>query len=448
MKIPRLLVPFDARPPTAEDCATQRRRPTTLDVRTLVPAMLPIVQLDGHSNIPSNLPLDSIAARVVVPRDIKPEAYRADDRSTAIPLQPTELDVRVTVPQGSAPPEITPLSQRLPGDLVERDVFLTGEVQLLATPKSEAGAKSEMTTRISSIAFHILLVAVFFLGPKLFPPHVPTKEEEEIARQQITLLLPPGALDAPKAVTPPKERTSEAIRVDPRVLRKVAPPIEPEPLPGPKEPDRVVKNLPNTPVPQLAEQPPLPQPNAQAPKMEAPKAPLKLETLDQQPTPHGLLLPKTSPGRAIEDSARAAAKMSNPKIMGGDLPGGTPGGGGKTVPNFGVEILSPTEGVDFTNYLQRVYVTVQRNWYAVMPPSVQLGDRGIVVLRFKIMHNGSVPTGEPIREQGSGKEPLDRAAVSSIRASNPFEPLPSAFNGEFLELRFAYYYNIPPELVH
>jgi len=50
--IPRILVPIDARSPAAVDSPTQRRRPTTLDERTLVPAMLPIVELDGHSTIP------------------------------------------------------------------------------------------------------------------------------------------------------------------------------------------------------------------------------------------------------------------------------------------------------------------------------------------------------------------------------------------------------------
>jgi len=64
--ISRFLVPVGARPP-APDAVTQRRRPTTMDERTLVPAMLPIVPLNGQSTIPSDLPLESIAARVVVP---------------------------------------------------------------------------------------------------------------------------------------------------------------------------------------------------------------------------------------------------------------------------------------------------------------------------------------------------------------------------------------------
>ena len=137
--------------------------------------------------------------------------------------------------------------------------------------------------------------------------------------------------------------------------------------------------------------------------------------------------------------------MNAPQALGGDqLPRGLPGGGGRG-PSMGpMEILTDTQGVDFNSYLARVYVTVRQNWYAVMPISVQLGDRGIVSLQFKIMKDGSVPSGDPRRVFGSGKEPLDHAAVSSITASNPFEPLPSAFSGPYIELRFTYYYNILP----
>ena len=81
-----------------------------------------------------------------------------------------------------------------------------------------------------------------------------------------------------------------------------------------------------------------------------------------------------------------------------------------------MEMLTPNEGVDFSNYLARVYQSVKQNWFAVMPVSVQLGDKGVVSLQFKIMRDGNVPDGDPRRVFGSGKEPLDRAAVSSIRA--------------------------------
>jgi TonB C terminal len=441
--IPRLLVPHGAKPPS-RDTPTSRRRPSTLDERTLVPAMLPIVYLDGHTNIPSSLPLESIAARVVVPRDIKRDEFAIEEKSH-LPLQPTDLDERITVPHGAAPPEVIAPSENAPSDLVEADIFITGEVHFLAKPPSEEKTKSDLVTRVSSVVFHVLFIALVILEPKIFPPHVPTQAQMDLARRQITILLPPGALDAPKTTPRPKD---PPVRVDPRVLRKVAPP-EPQPAPRPKEPERVVKDLPSAPVPQPNAAPPTPQPNENVAKAEAAKPPLKLETPPQQPTEHSLLLPKSSLGRSLQDSIRESAKMNAPSAVGGggQLPNnsGIPGGGGQGAAYGAMEMLTPTEGVDFSNYLQRVYMTVKRNWFAVMPESVRLGDKGVVSLQFRIMKNGSVPADEPVRVHESGKEPLDRAAISSIRASNPFEPLPSAFSGPFIELRFTYYYNLQPE---
>ena len=124
--------------------------------------------------------------------------------------------------------------------------------------------------------------------------------------------------------------------------------------------------------------------------------------------------------------------------------GGGGGHSGKGTAGAGFEMLTDTQGVDFNDYLRRIYYIVKGNWYAVMPPSVSLGDQGVVSLQFKIMRDGSVPDGMPVQVFGSGKEPLDRAAYSSIRASNPFPPLPSQFTGPYIELRYTYYYNIQP----
>jgi outer membrane biosynthesis protein TonB len=443
--IPRLLVPHGAKPPAA-DTPTSRRRPTTLDERTLVPAMLPIVHLDGKTNIPASLPLESIATRVVVPRDVKREEFVVEEKSD-LPLQATEMDERITVPQGAAPPEVIAPLESVPTDLVEADIFMTGEVNLLNKEPSEEKSRTELIRSVSSFVFHVIFIALIILEPKIFPPHAPTQAELDLARRQITILLPPGALDAPKTAPRPKEPT---VKVDPRVLRRVAPPApEPTPTPAPKEPERVVKNLPSAPVPKPNDTPP---PKEEIAKTDAPRQPLKLETPEQQPTDHSLLLPKSSLNRSLQDSIREASKMNAPSAIGGGgrLPNtsGIPGGGGQGAAYGAMEMLTPTEGVDFSNYLQRVYVTVKRNWEAVMPESVRLGDKGVVSLQFRIMRDGSVPDGEPVRKYGSGKEPLDRAAISSIRASNPFEPLPPAFGGPYIELRFTYYYNLQPDYAH
>jgi len=455
--ISRFLVPVGARPP-ARDAVTQRRRPTTMDERTLVPAMLPIVPLNGQSTIPSDLPLESIAARVVVPRDVKREAYAVQE-DLSIPWQPTDLDERITVPVGAAPPAvIEPLTLPPPVDLVEPDIFMTGEVQLATPEQKEESAKWQIATRASSVVFHVFLIFLILMLPKWFPYRPPTQAEIELARNQLRFVLPPGAFEPSKPSLSPRP-PSPQVHLDPRVLREVAPP-EPQPAPAP-QPEKPVRELPSAPVPKADTSPPDAQPSAPAPKTDAPKPPLKLEAPDAPQPQHGLILPKNSINRSLQDTIRDAAKSPNapggrsglysgpmPKA-GGGLNGGSDGhqGAGGTFGN-GYEILTPTEGVDFSDYMNRVVAAVRRNWYAVMPESAMLGDRGRVALQFRIMKNGSVPDGEPVRIMGSGKEPLDRAAVSAIRSSNPFEPLPPAFSGPYIELRFIFLYNLPIEAAY
>lgn len=448
--IPRTLVPLDARPPAASSDVTTRRRPTTLDQRSLVPDMLPIVVLDGRSTIPTNLPLESIATRVVVPRDLNPEAYGIRENNS-LPLQPTEMDERVTVPQGSSLPlEIQPL-KRLSEELVELDVFMTGEVQLMPVARAEKRTAEEWFRLISSIVLHALLILALLVGPKIFPAHVPTAAEEEIARRQVTVLFPfrdPGT-SAPRAPLAPSER----VHVDPRVLRKVAPPA-PEPAPA-LQPERSIKELPSAPIPQPnAVQPP--QPSAPTPKTDMPKPQIKLEAPDTPQPQKSLILPKQTTRSAIEDSLRSAAKNGEAGGRRGTTVGpmprtrgvpGVPGSGGQGGGSFGngYEILTPTEGVDFSDYMNRLLASVRRNWYAVMPESAQLGDQGRVLLQFRIMRNGTVRAEDPNQLLSSGKEPLDRAAISAIRSSNPFQPLPPAFSGPYIDLRIMFLYNLPIE---
>jgi TonB family protein len=441
--IPRTLVPVGARLP-AEAVATTRRRPTTLDERTLVPSGMPLVQLDGRTTIPSNLPLDSIAARVVVPRDVNVEAVQREEQSH-LPPQPTEMDERITVPVGAAPPEefspLPPISE----DLVEPDIFQSGEAAFLPPEWRGKPTTEDRVTAVASVVFHILLVALLIFSPKLFGPHIRTNEEEEIGRKQMTVLLPPGALESLKPSPAPAPHA--AVRVDPRVINKIAPPAPTPPPPQPvPEPPR--RELPSAPTPQpnaaAAQPPPTPSPS----QGDLPKTPTKLENPDMPVPEKGLILPKTggSAGDLIRDAARGTKPSSPVPIRGGsqEPSGGGGGHAGKGSHGAGIEMLTDTEGVDFNDYFRRIYYIVKGNWEAVMPPSVSLGDQGVVSLQFKIMRDGSVPDGMPIQVYGSGKEPLDRAAFSSIRASNPFPPLPPQFKGPFIELRFTYYYNIKP----
>jgi len=447
--IPRFLVPFDARPSTLEP--SQRRRPSALDDRTLVPAGLAPIPLETKSNIPANLPLESIAMRFVVPRDVKPEAFAVQETST-LPPQPSDLDERITVPAGAAPPEIVPPPQRVSEELVEKDIFLTGEVNFLANEElREKQARKSLIERAYSIVLHAAVVLLLIFQPRLFSRRPPTAAEQEIARKQMTLILPPGAFETarpePRVVTPPPK-----VKVDPRVLRQIAPP-EPVAPPQPVQPKVEPKELPSAPAPQpnASQPPPAPAPKQEIASNNAPK----LELPDTPTARPNLTLPKTS-SNPLRDTLRDMSRQSSSGGTSGAFSAPTPrvptGGGGRlgggdSQGNAGMsgayQILTPTEGVDFSDYMARVLARVRLNWYAVMPESAQLGDRGRVVLEFSIRRDGSVPNDDPQRLMSSGKEPLDRAAVSSIRSSNPFDHLPPAFSGPEIRLRFIFLYNLP-----
>jgi TonB family protein len=105
-----------------------------------------------------------------------------------------------------------------------------------------------------------------------------------------------------------------------------------------------------------------------------------------------------------------------------------------------LEMLSDPKGVDFRPYLIQVLSSVRRNWHAVMPASARLGRRGKVVIQFAIDRSGGVP--KLVIAVPSGAEPLDRAAVAAISASNPFPPLPAEYTANDVRLQLNFLYNL------
>lgn len=443
--IPRILVPMNLSPASLQGGAEKPRRVSTaLDARALVPQDLPVVALDGRSAIPAHLPLEVLGSRTLVPRDLPLTPL---ERSTALPehVPLTVLDSRTVVPRGAQAAALEPRAPVPAGELpelVEPDVFNTGEVHLMVKPVEERGSGWAGQARISSVIFHAAMVGLVLLQPKLFPYQPPTPEQIELARRSLGMIyLKPYVQDVPQVPPPPSDETSPKIRIDPRLLQEMAPPMnQPEPLPGAKGPDssRVVRELPSAPTPQASESEQSRRGDAMqsAPRFETPKTP--------DPVPQ-FSLPRSSPGKLLEDSLRGAARDRGSDSGGfaDRVPPGPGGGGGEGYLGGNIQILTPTEGVDFTNYLARVLASVRRNWYAVIPESARLGDRGKVVIEFRILKSGTVPYPEPMLVSSSGRTPLDRAAMSSIRTSNPFEPLPPAFSGPFIALRFTFLYNMP-----
>jgi len=449
--IPRTLVPTDVRPVKNGEAKSGHRLETYMDERTLVPAGLPdasLPPLDGKTSIPAHFPLDALVSRTLVPRGMpaKPiERFKPITEHVPVAI----LDSRVVVPAYVEPATAENVKEfehapELTADLrevIEPDIFLTGDANLLIQPEKQTDAKWDALMRVVSVVVHVLVIAFLLLMPKIFPYHPPSDEDIANAQKELNFVYMPPSTPAPAPPTP-------KLNINRETLNRVAPPVmnapPPAPLPTPVQP-KPTPELPEAPTPHVQIAPSQPAPN-QVPVQPAPS---HLEpALPANPTPNqrNFQLPDSSAGKALQDQFNDA--INRPRPQGGLYSGGpvAPGGGGHGAGmGYGVTILSDTQGVDFNPYIQRLLAALKRNWYAIMPTSALMGDRGIVSTTFQINPDGSVPPPDPLLERTSGKEPLDNAAMSAIHASNPFEPLPSAFHGPYLKLRIIFLYNIPKD---
>ncbi|MGD0425494.1 MAG: TonB C-terminal domain-containing protein [Candidatus Acidiferrales bacterium] len=460
--IPRTLVPTDVRPFTDNgDKKPPRRLTTYMDDRTVVPSDLSDAPpLTGKTNIPEHLPLDVLIERSLVPRGLGVKPFQQF-------LPPSEfaplaiLDQRVVVPAYVEPPEQREIDKfdqppQMTAELreiVSPDIFNTGEANLLVEPEDRRDAKWDAITRVISVAAHIAFIIFLIFLPKIFPTHVPTREETEIASKELGVVyLPPDEGAVSKRPSPPP---GPVVKITPKTLAKVAPPrpeehrIEPPPVASERPP----LDLPAAPTPKVNTSP---TPNT-APTQPPPPEPSKLMPILPPTTPGHLNLgiPNASPGRAMQEDLADAARhapsggtyTSEGTVSGGGGTGGGHGGrgGGGAQAGNGVTILTPTEGVDFQSYINRLLAKLKQNWITVMPESFYLGDKGIVAISFRINRDGSFPGESLSLDRTSGKEPLDTAAASAIRATSPFEPLPPQFKGPYIDLRIGFYYNIRPD---
>jgi outer membrane biosynthesis protein TonB len=457
--IGRTLVPGDSKPLSLSANGASAPRRTDLDTRTLLPSDLPAIPLDATTNIPPYMPLEVLASRMLIPRDLPINPI--DTVRTLSPYTPLEVVApSMAVPKDAKPPVVSETRPRYNvayADVVDPDVLSTGEVNLLAQPAPGTREEQKWVLRGASVLLHALAFLIIILITRLVPDHQVTDAEiDQAARSLGYLYMPPDLKTGPRALPGPPAQ-SPKIKIDPKFLKQIAPPKQ-APKPNeitPPEPSREIAKQP-TPSQQTQQQP------GQTPQVIPPPTPERVEPAKplmsippaNAPQPKtGLQLPSYSTGnssRSNDDglSRGPTSGSSNVRVFGGAMPGsghgyGGGGGGQGGQAYGGVQMLTPTEGVDFSSYLDRVVASVKRNWYAIMPTSALMGEKGRVVLQFRIFRDGSVQSPEPYMVGSSGKEPLDRAASSSIHASSPFEPLPPAFSGPYIELRFMFLYNLP-----
>ena len=298
-----------------------------------------------------------------------------------------------------------------------------------------------------SVVAHLLIILAFILSPKIFPTQhflVVSPAEQMLRDKDATFLeLPP---DAQKVTQPPKSNIisdknriamSRAPKLDRQALdrlRDVRPPGAPGPggTPSPKP-------APQQAPPQMAQAQPPAQPGGGSPAPPPQTHPQpQLQTPPQAARPNPFGMGGMSPGSMISDAARAAASRGGGGGQAGDFGLGQPGQGQV---RGNMEVLSDTMGVDFGPYLSRVLHDVRQNWYNLIPEVARppLMKKGKVSITFAIMKDGRV-AGMQLSGP-SGDVSLDRAAWGGITASDPFPPLPGEFKGQYLALRFHFYYN-------
>ena len=309
-----------------------------------------------------------------------------------------------------------------------------------------------------SLMVHLLVVLLLINTTRIFPGlkgNIIASAADLMKNQQLTYLdLPPDLQKAPPKPPPTnvisdKNRTAESRhpQIDKKTLEELrragppggrqAPPSQQAQAPPSQQPAQ----QPQAPPPQQGQQQGMAMNNP--PVLQDPRLPVP-----QQGSPKS-----TVDFRSMMSAGQQISQAANNVAMGRTAPsvgfGGAVGSGGDYGAGRGgsarvqgnLEVLSDTQGVDFGPYLSRVLEAVRRNWYAIIPESARppLLKHGKVAIQFVILPNGKVAG---LQYTGSsGDIALDRAAWGGITASDPFSPLPSAFHGPYLALRFHFYYN-------
>jgi len=277
-----------------------------------------------------------------------------------------------------------------------------------------------------AILVHIVLISSLTWIPRYVfnQPLVIDPFDAINKRKDLTYLdLPPDALRKlqPKAVTKPVPEKPAVI--DKKTIEDIKRDTPPAPKPAPE---------PAAPAPAT---PPPPVPQNQQSQFEAPRP-------AAVPARPNFAMGSQNPGDQLRDAMKGASRSPGTGNASGNMGGGGlarhPGAG-----SGGIEVLSDTQGVDFSGWLQRWHRETERTWDPLIPDEVNppILKAGMVAIRFRVGPNGRLVDGSLVLEGRSGDTALDRAAWGALTGSN-YPPLPRDFHGPYLELRAYFMYNM------
>lgn len=285
-----------------------------------------------------------------------------------------------------------------------------------------------------ALLFHILLISAATWIPKYVfkvPPVIDPFEAIKDRKDLKYLDLPPDLVKRlqPKVtVKPVPEKQPHVDQKTLEALNKPLPPLAPTPEPK-------VEQAPQQSPLQTPPPPPQPPPQSQ-PQLEVPQP----KAVPARPS---FALGSQNPADQMHDAMRGAARspgFANQAPTGGGLTMHPGAGAG------GLQVLSDTQGVDFSSWLHRWYFETEHTWDPLIPDEVNppLLKTGQVQIRFKVGPDGRLLPGSMKLEGTSGDVALDRAAWGALTGSN-YPPLPREFHGPYLELRAVFMYNMRPQ---
>jgi TonB family protein len=234
-----------------------------------------------------------------------------------------------------------------------------------------------------------------------------------------------------------------------RQLQK--PKVAPKPLTKPLIDKQTMEEM-----KQRAQQAPAPPPPPQQQTPEQPKPPQPTQPVPNNPqstapeAPHPQAVPaKPNFAMGPQNPADQLRQDMQKALHGqGQQNYGNPGTGGLSMHpgagTGGVQVLSDTQGVDFSSWIARWHYITQRTWDPLIPDEVNppILKSGVVAVHFKVLPNGQVTDMQ--LDGRSGDTGLDRAAWGAITGSS-YPPLPREFHGPYLELRAYFLYNMEPQ---
>jgi len=355
------------------------------------------------------------------------------------------------IPPVGIPPSAPPARRRDDAELYDNSEWESLFVELHDTPHLLVKLQDDLSDSRRreafwiSVAVHLFIVLLLVNSDKLvrlMPRHAVMVATPNLSDQKdLTFLeLPP---DEQKLTQRPK---SNVISDKDRQAMSKSPQLNREELKKILDASRAGRPGPAAPsAPQQQPAPAVPPQGVQAPQQQQAAPPPPDQNLSAKlqmppaPTPKPNFNNALSPGSAIAQAAQAAA--ANRGGYAGDNGDYGLGGRQPTARMGPMDVLSDTMGVDFGPYLARVLQDVKMNWYNLIPESARapIMKKGKVSIEFAILKTGQV-AGMKLDET-SGDVALDRGAWGGITACNPFPPLPAEFGGQYLALRFHFFYN-------